>query len=128
LLVAAASGVDLVGNRAGALFELAYDQGVYVFISGARVEIGLRGVVADLIERRDDCFAFRRGENAGRFESAREGLRTAYIGVDQPAVEGEAEKRSKISEGPVSNLPPQSFMPIGWRPARRAPVSASLSG
>ena len=89
LLVAAAAGVDLVGDVAGALLQFADDQRVDVLIGGALVEARRAGFGADLVEGFDDLGALFGGENADLLEGAREGLRAADIAIDQAAIEVE---------------------------------------
>ena len=113
LLVAAAAGVDLVRERAHALLQFADDEGVDVFV-GRRLR-----------RNAGDCASSRMDSNAC------DDLARIPIGVRTPARVSERakaweprtsasskrrskwrefEKRSKISEGPVSNRPPQSFI------------------
>ncbi len=87
LFVAAAAGVDLIGDGAGALLEFADDEGMDVLIGGAFVEGGGEGFGADGVEGLDDLGALLGGENADLFEGAGEGLRAADIALDQAAIE-----------------------------------------
>ncbi len=79
--------MDLVGYGAGLLLELADDEGVDVFVGGAVEEAGQFGIGEDGIEGSDDLGALGGGEDADLFESAREGLGAADIGVEQAPVE-----------------------------------------
>src|SRR5262245_10721817 len=54
LLVAAAAGVDLVGNRARLLLQLPYDQRVHVLVGGALKETWGRGLRGNPVERLHD--------------------------------------------------------------------------
>ena len=84
----------LSATRAGPLLQLADHQGVDVFIGGAFVEGRRGGLGANGIEGRDDLRALLGGQNADAFERAREGLRAADIGVDQPPVEIERAREA----------------------------------
>ena len=121
LLIAAAAGVDLVGHRAGALLQLADDQRVHVFIGGAVEEARARR------PRRGWRRRPRRSARALR----RSGCRRVPARAQRPASRGyrrrcsrrskssDPEKRSKTSDGPVSNRPPQSFIRRSILRARR---------
>ena len=91
LLVAAAAGVDLVGESAHALLQFADDEAVYVL--GVCVltfeERGRGGVFKDGFERLDDFRALRRCQNTGAGERTREGLRSTYVRGDQALIEVE---------------------------------------
>ena len=87
LLVAAAAGVDLIGHRPRLLLQLADDQRVDVLVGGALVKRRGGRIGADLLEGADNRRALFGGEDADLFERAGEGLRAAYIGIDQPPVE-----------------------------------------
>ena len=103
LLVAAAAGVDLVGDRAGRLLQLADDERMDVFVGRAVEELRRR--------------APRRGSRRTPRRSARarppSGCRRAPAPARTPASRGyrrrsaagrnasEPEKRSKTSDGPV---------------------------
>jgi len=89
LLIAAAAGVDLVGDGAHALLELADDEGVDIFVGRPFIEGGLKGVHSHLLKALLELCAFAAGENAGALQRARKSLRAAAIGVNQPAVKME---------------------------------------
>src|SRR6202012_300089 len=89
LFVTAAPRVDFVGEGADTLGQLADHEGVDIFGFGARTfeERWRLRVFEDRIERREDPPAFGSRQNAGSGKRARECLRTAYVGLDQTAVE-----------------------------------------
>ena len=89
LLIAAAAGVDLVGQAAHALFELADDHGVDIFVGCPGEELRLASLVADRVESGYELRPFRRRQDADAFERPRERLRAADVRVDQPPVEVE---------------------------------------
>src|SRR5262249_43669143 len=62
LLVAAAPGMNLVGEAADAVLEAADDERVDVFVGGVVEEPRRAGVEADLFERGYELFAFGGGE------------------------------------------------------------------
>jgi hypothetical protein len=90
LLVAAAAGVDLFGQRAHPRLQLADDERVHVLVAGP-FEVRLR---ADLLEGCDDARAFLGAEDPDPLQRPREGLRAANIRVEQAAVEMERTREA----------------------------------
>ena len=130
LLVAAAARVDLARERAHLLLQLPDDEGVNVFIVGAFEILGIRRFFSDLRKCVDQLRRFARRSRIPARANARanacEPSTSAQISFRSKC--SEPEKVSKTSEGPASNLPPQSFIcarlkswPSLFRLARLAP-------
>ena len=120
LLIAAAASVDLVGDRAGALFQLADDQRVDVFIGGAIEKRGAGRVVTDFVERCNDGCALVSRKDTNALQRPRESLRAANIGVEQAPVEMERSRESlEDVRRPVGEASaPQLHLDFPWRAAR----------
>ena len=125
LLVAAAPGVDFVGQFAGALLELPDHQRVDVLVVSAVEDVR---VPPDLLERLDDALALGGGENAHPFERARERLRAGDVGIEQPPVEmertGEALENLR---GSALETPAPEFQGVLLGFAGRHAVLAALT-
>ena len=81
--------MDLGGHGAGALAELADDEGVNVLVSGVVEETGLGGLGGDGAEGGGEGGALFEGQDPDAFEGARPGLGAEDVGVEEPAVEVE---------------------------------------
>ena len=134
LLIAAAPGVDLVRQRAHALLQLADDQRVDVFVVGAVEECRLRDFARICSNASTSVRALRAVRMPTRSSARAKACEPRKSASSSRLSKwSEPEKRSKTSEGPLSNRPPQSFMRVSHlrRLASRAtpaPESAARSG
>ena len=112
----------LSATRAGALLQLADDQRVDVFVGRAVVEAGDRRLRRGSHRRPSTICARSSAVRMPTRSSARANACEPRISasISRRSKWSEPEKRSKTSEGPVSNRPPQSFM----LRLLRAPASA----
>ena len=81
--------MDLVGQSAYALLQLADDQRVDIFVSRAREKLGAACLVPDRVEPCYELRSLRGREDTHTFKTPRERLRAANVRVDQPLVKME---------------------------------------
>ena len=87
LIVAAAAGVDLIGERTDPLLQLPNNDRVNILIGGAVEELRRACLFPDLLERRKHTIAFVRGEDADPLQRPRLCERAANVGIQQPLIE-----------------------------------------
>ena len=111
LLIAAAAGMNFVRKRADALLQLADDQCMNVFVRRALEKAALCASSRIARMRRPARARSSAVRMPTPFQRARESLRAANIGIQQPAIEMQRSgERSKTSEGPSrSGRPRASF-------------------
>ena len=115
LFVAAAAGVDLVGELADALLQFADDQGMDVFVGGAVEESGIAARLSGSPRRLPPAAALLGGEIPTRSSARAKACEPRQSASSRRLSKwSEPEKRSNTSDGPASNRPPQSFMGL-WR-------------
>src|SRR5256885_5706884 len=119
LLIAAAAGVDLVGHRARALFQLANDEGVDIFVVGAIEEYRAVRLRQNLLERFDDARALVGRQNVDALECPRERLRAANVDFEQPLVEmeGTGEALEDLRRSGLEAPSPELHAPAAGLPA-----------
>ncbi len=89
LLIAAAAGMDFIGQSAHAILQLADHQRVNVFVGSFFVERWVLRIFRDCVECGDQLVPFFSRQDADAFERSRERLRAADVGSEQPAIEME---------------------------------------
>ena len=87
LLIAAAAGVNLVGQTGDLRFQLANDEGVDVLIVGAIEVVRIVGLFTDGSEGGNQCRALLGSKDARARQGCRKCLGAFDVGMDQLAVE-----------------------------------------
>ena len=112
LLVAAAAGVNFVGQSADFALQFADDESVDVFVGSALEKLWIARLASGCSRKRSPIDRVRRQSGCPARSSARAKACEPRQSQSSSFLSkwSEPEKRSKTSEGPPSNRPPQSFI------------------